>query len=100
VVLVPLIIVIMWAERPMRLLPAGIGRPGPWSAVPLLVGLAASLSGLSGLAINGIAPGGHLPALALTACAAGLTATLLSGRDPAARADPQAVSPVHPPNAA
>ncbi len=34
----------------------------------------------------GFAPGGHLPALALAACAVGLAATLSSGRDPAAGA--------------
>jgi 1-acyl-sn-glycerol-3-phosphate acyltransferase len=74
----------MWAERPMRRLPAGIGPSGPWSPVLLLVGLAASMFGLARPAIAGFAPGGHLPALALAACAAGLAATLLTGRAPAA----------------
>lgn len=36
VVLVPLVIAVMRAERPMSRLPAGIGRPGPWSPVLLL----------------------------------------------------------------
>ncbi len=100
VVLVPMIIVIMWAERPMRRLPVGIGPPGSWSPVLLLAGLAASLFGLSQLTIAGFAPGGHLPALALAACAVGLAATLSSGRDPAAGARPRALSPQQPPKAA
>jgi len=69
-VLVPLVIAVMRAERPMIRLPAGIGRPGPWSPVLLLAGLAA---------------------------------TLLTGRAPAAGARPQAVSteqPQQPPKAA
>ena len=90
VVLVPLVMAVMWAERPMRRLPAGIGPSGPWSPVLLLVGLAASMFGLARLAIAGFAPGGHLPGLALAACAAGLAATLLTGRAPAAAARPQA----------
>jgi len=90
VVLVPLVAAVMWAERPMRRLPAGIGPPGPWSPVLLLVGLAASMFGLARLAIAGFAPGGHLPALALAACAVGLIATLFTGRAPAAGAKPQA----------
>jgi Acyltransferase family len=84
VVLVPLVMAVMWAERPMRRLPAGIGPYGPWSPVLLVAGLAASMFGLARLAIAGFAPGGHLPGLALAACAAGLAATLLTGRAPAA----------------
>ena len=90
VVLVPLVMAVMWAERPMRRLPAGIGPPGPWSPVLLLVGLAASMFGLARLAIAGFAPGGYLPAVALAACAVGLAATLFTGRAPAAEAKPQA----------
>jgi len=89
VVLVPLVMAVMRAERPMRRLPAGIGPSGPWSPGLLLVGLAASMFGLARLAIAGFAPGGHLPWLALAACAAGLGATLLTGRAPAAGAKPQ-----------
>jgi len=90
VVLVPLVMAVMRAERPMRHLPAGIGPPGPWSPVLLLAGLAASMFGLAQLAIAGFAPGGHLPALALAACAVGLAATLLTGRAPPAGAKRQA----------
>jgi fucose 4-O-acetylase-like acetyltransferase len=90
VVLVPLVMAVMWAERPMRRLPAGIGPYGPWSPVLLVAGLAASMFGLARLAIAGFAPGGHLPALALAACAVGLAATLFIGRAPAAGAKPQA----------
>ena len=85
---------IMRAERPMLGLPAGIGPPGPWSPPLLLAGLAASLSGLSQLTVAGFAPGGHLPGPALAYCAAGLAATLLSGRAPApGGSQPQASSP-------
>ena len=100
VVLVPMVIVIMWAERPMRRLPAGIGPAGPWSPVLLLAGLAATLAGLSRLTVAGFAPGGHLSALTLADCAVGLVVTLLSGRDPTAGAEPRAVSPQQPPKAA
>jgi hypothetical protein len=54
-----MVIVIMWLERPIRGLPAGIGPPGPWSPV-----------------------------------------LLLAGRDPAAAAKPQALTPQQPPKAA
>ena len=96
VVLVPLVIAVMRAERPMIRLPAGIGPPGPWSPVLLLAGLAASMFGLARLAIAGFAPGGQLPAPVLAACAAGLAATLLTGRAPAAGGRPQALSPEQP----
>ena len=52
VVLVPMIMAIVRAERPMGRLPAGVG---------LLAGLAASQAGLSQLTVAGFAPGGHLP---------------------------------------
>ena len=103
VLLVPMIIVIMWAERPMRRLPAGIGPSMRWSPMLLLAGLAASLFGLSQLTIAGLAPGGDLPWLALAGCVAGLAATLFSGRDPSADAEPRALSrqrPQRPPEAA
>jgi len=96
VVLVPLVAALMRAERPMSRLPAGIGPPGPWSPVLLLAGLAASVFGLARLATAGFAPGGQPPALALAACAAGLAATLLTGRGPAAGAKPQARGPQQP----
>ena len=102
VILVPLVIAVMRAERPMRRLPAGIGPSGRWSPVLLLAGLAASMFGLARLAIGGLAPGGQLPVLALAACAAGLTATLFTGR-PAERAAPQGLNreqPQQPPKAA
>ena len=61
VVLVPMIMAIMRAERPMGRLPAVVGLPGPWSPALLLAGLAASQAGLSQLTVAGFAPGGHLP---------------------------------------
>jgi hypothetical protein len=101
VVLVPMTMAIMRAERPMLGLPTGISPPGPWSPPLLLAGLAASLTGLSQLTVAGFAPGGHLPWPALAGCAAGLAATLLSGRGPAPGASqPQALSPRQPPKAA
>jgi len=67
VVLVPLVMTVLWAERPMRRLPAGIGPYGPWSPVLLVTGLVASMFGPARLAIAGFAPGGQLPASALAA---------------------------------
>ena len=96
VVLVALVAAVMRAERPMTRLPAGIGRPGPWSPALLAAGVAASMYGLARLAISGFTPGGHLPALALAACAVGLAATLLTGRTPAADATQQAVGSQQP----
>jgi fucose 4-O-acetylase-like acetyltransferase len=81
-VLVPLVIAIMWAERPMLRLPAGLGPSGWWSPVLLVLGTAAAMVGLARLAIAGFAPGGHLPVLVLIAYALGLIGTLLTGRDP------------------
>jgi hypothetical protein len=100
VVLLPLVMVIMWLERPMRRLPAGAGPVRPWSPVLLLAGLAATLFGLSWFTISGFAPGGHLHGLPLAACAVGLAATLFSGRDPAAGARPRAPGSQQPANAA
>jgi len=96
VVLVPLVIGVMWAERPMLRLPAGLGPSGPWSPVLLVFGIAASMVGLARLAIAGFAPGGHLPGLVLTICAAGLVTTLLTGRAPTGTAEPQTVRPEGP----
>ena len=84
-VLAPLVIAVTQAERPMLRLPAGLGRPGPWSPILLLAGIAASSVGLIRLAIGGFAPGGRPPVLVLAACAAGLIATLFTGRAPATR---------------
>ena len=91
VVLVPLMAVVMRAERPMRRLPAGIGPPGVWSPLLLAAGLGTSMFGLARLAIARFAPGGQLPTLALAVCAAGLAATLLTGRAPAAGVKPGAL---------
>jgi len=96
VVLVPLVMVVMWAERPMLRLPAGLGPSRPWSPVLLVLGLAASMAGLARLAIAGFAPDGHLPVLVLAACATGLAATLFTGRAPAAGAEPRALRPQQP----
>jgi fucose 4-O-acetylase-like acetyltransferase len=96
VVLVPLVIAVMRAERPMIRLPVGIGPPRPWSPVLLLAGLAASMFGLARLAIAGFAPVGQLPALALAACAAGVAATLFTGHAPAAGVRTRGFSPEQP----
>jgi fucose 4-O-acetylase-like acetyltransferase len=79
VVLAALTMLVMRAERPLLKLPAAIGPPGPWSPAILLAGLAAAMLGLTRLAIAGLAPGGHLPLLALAAFAAGLIATFCTG---------------------
>jgi hypothetical protein len=80
VVFVPLVAFVMWAERPLLRLPAGLGRPGPWSPVLLGAGLCAACVGLSRLAISGFAPGGSMPRSALGTFALGLTAIVFSGR--------------------
>ena len=91
VLLVLLAMAVMWAERPMLRLPAGLGPARSWSPVLLLLGVAASMVGLARLAITGFAPAGHLPALVLAACGAGLLATLFTGRAPPEAARPQAL---------
>ena len=103
VVLVVLVMAVTWAERPMLRLPAGLGRPGPWSPVLLLAGIAASAAGLARLAIGGFAPAGHVPAVVLAACTAGLVATLFTGRAPAEGAESRTLrpdAPQQPPKAA
>jgi fucose 4-O-acetylase-like acetyltransferase len=90
-VLVPLVMAGMRAERPIPRLRTGLGRPGPWSPVLLLAGLAASAAGLARLAIGGFAPGGHVPALVLAACVAGLVAVVFTGRAPAEGGGPRAL---------
>ncbi len=82
VVLLPLIMLVMWAERPMKRLPAGIGTTRSWSPAVLAFGLAASMTGLAKLAIGGFAPGGQPPALVLAAFAVGVVSVLLTGRAP------------------
>jgi len=96
VVMVPLVLVLTWAQRPMVRLPAGIGPSGRWSPVLLLLGLAASMTGLARLAIAGFAPGGHLAVPVLAACAVGMAATLLTGRAPPGAAEPRAALPEVP----
>ncbi|HUY44703.1 MAG TPA: acyltransferase [Streptosporangiaceae bacterium] len=81
-VLVPLTAAVMWAERPLRLLPVGMGPPGPWSPAILTAGMAAAMVGLARLAIAGFAPAGNLPVLVLAVYTSGLLLTLLSGRPP------------------
>jgi fucose 4-O-acetylase-like acetyltransferase len=81
-ILVALVVVVMRAERPLRRLPTGLGTPGRWSGPLLLVGTAATMFGLTRLAIAGFDPGGVLPALALAAFGCGVACTLFSGRPP------------------
>jgi fucose 4-O-acetylase-like acetyltransferase len=96
VVLVTLVAAINWAERPMLRLPTGAGPSGWWSPVLLVAGTVAAMVGLTRLAMAGFAPGGHLPALALYAYAAGLIGTLLTGRRPRRPTRPQALRPGSP----
>jgi len=81
-VLVPLVMAVMRAERPMVRLPAGAGRAGSWSPALLIIGLAASVTSLARLAVGGFAPAGRPPVLALAAFAVGLACILLTGRAP------------------
>lgn len=80
VVLIALVLLLMWAQRPLLRIPAGVGPPGPWSPAILLGGLAATMFGLARLAIGGLAPGGSLAVLPLAAFAAGLLGTFCTGR--------------------
>jgi hypothetical protein len=77
-------------------LPVGIGSPGRWSGPILLLGIAASMSGLAKLAISGFAPAGTLPLLVLVAVACGVIGTLLSGRPPPRAEGPAPVRPDSP----
>ena len=79
VVLIPLTLAITWAERPLRLLPAGLGEPGRWSPVLMVLGMAAAMTALARLAIGGFAPSGHPPLAVLAAYTCGLLLTLFSG---------------------
>jgi hypothetical protein len=81
-VLVALVIAVTWAEQPLRLLPAGLGRVGPWSSALLGLGVAAAMIGLTRLALAGFAPGGSVPWPALAAVVGGLLLALTSGRAP------------------
>jgi len=100
VVLVPLTMAVMRAERPLLRLPAGIGPPGPWSPAILLAGLTASMAGLARLAIAGFAPGGHVPVVVLATCAAGLIATFCTGHVPGAARHVRAHGAANPPRLA
>jgi hypothetical protein len=95
VVLVPLVIGVTLAERPMLRLPEGLGRPGPWSPALLVAGIACAAVGLSKLAIGGFLPGGSVPFLVLALCAIGLVAALFTGR-PAQRAPQRPAAPSGP----
>jgi fucose 4-O-acetylase-like acetyltransferase len=82
VVLVPLVAVVMRAERWLPRLPAGVGPAGPWSPALLAAGLLAVGVGLTKLAVGGLDPGGRAPAGVLATCAAGLLASYCTGRVP------------------
>ena len=87
-VFVPLVALVMWAERPLLRLPAGLGRAGAWSPPLLAAGLASAAAGLARFAVDGFAPGGHAPTFALVTFVLGLAAIVFSGRPPA---EPQPV---------
>jgi len=91
-ILVPLVLVVMRAERPMLRLPAGLGSPGRWAGMILLLGVATAAVGLARLAIAGFAPDGAVPLPALAAYGVGVIGTLLSGRPPS-RGAPQTPAP-------
>lgn len=84
--LVPLTAGVMRAQRPLRLLPAGLGAAGWWSPVLVLCALGAIVPALARLAIDGFAPGGHVPVLLSATYTCGLLAALCSGRPPSERA--------------
>ena len=96
VVLAPLAVAITWAERPLRLIPAGPGSPGHWSPVLLALGLAAVMTALARLAIYGFAPSGNPPVLVLASYACGFLLALLAGHPPPAHATGAAPRPPGP----
>jgi hypothetical protein len=100
VVLAVLVIGVTVLERPMIRLPAGLGRPGPWSPLLLLAGIVVSSVSLTRLAIAGFAPGGSPPGLVLAGFAVGLLVTLFTGRAPAEDRQPEALPPDLPPRPA
>jgi hypothetical protein len=93
VVLAVLVVSVTLLERPMIRLPAGLGRPGPWSPLLLLAGIVVSSVSLIRLAIAGFAPDGRPPGLVLAGFAVGLLVTLLTGRAPAEDRQPEALPP-------
>ncbi|MEU6775028.1 acyltransferase [Streptomyces sp. NPDC046759] len=94
-VLVPLTAFLTWMQRPLRLLPPGVGRTGWWSPALVLCGLAAAGVALARLAIGGFAPGGHLALVPSAGCVCGLTMVLCSGR-PEPRDPPERDTPPSP----
>ncbi len=102
-VLVPLVLGITRAERPLARLPAGVGPAGPWSPVLLAGGLAAASAALARIAIAGFAPGGHAPVSVLAAYAGGVLLAFASGRAGAGRSRrapvPPPRAPIPPPRA-
>src|SRR5258708_10787197 len=83
VVLVPLVLGVTLAERPMLRLPDGLGRPGPWSPVLLLAGIAGAGAGLSKLAIGGFLASGTMPVPPPALCPLRPAAPLSTGPAPA-----------------
>ncbi|MEV1011443.1 acyltransferase [Streptomyces sp. NPDC049881] len=83
VLLVPLVLLMLWAQRPLRRLPPGIGRPRRWSPVLLGAGTLVCAVALARFAAAGFAPGGRLAWPVLLVLAAGLALVLLSGRETA-----------------
>ncbi|HET9168044.1 MAG TPA: acyltransferase [Actinospica sp.] len=82
-VMVPLLALVTWCERPLLRLPAGLGHARSWSPVLLLIGLLAVSVGLARLAMDGFAPGGKAPTITLLGFGIGLSAIVATGRDPA-----------------
>ncbi len=82
IVLIPIIIVVTWAERPLRYLPPGIGPEWAGSPAILLVGLIAAAVGLARFAIAGFAPTGDPVYPVLILFLSGLFLTMLSGHSP------------------
>ncbi|WP_258535044.1 acyltransferase [Streptomyces sp. PT12] len=78
-VLAPLVLGVMWAERPLRRLPLGANVAGRRAPVPLVAGIGATAAGLAKIALDGFAPGGRIAILGLALFAVGVGLTFLSG---------------------
>lgn len=93
-VLVPLTIAVTRAQRPLRLLPSGLGPSGRWSPVLMAGGLGALASALAVLAAGGLAPAGHPPLPVFGVYVCGVVLVLLSGAPGGAGRSPRpAVAP-------
>ncbi|MFJ9445749.1 acyltransferase [Kitasatospora sp. NPDC101235] len=91
--LVPLVLAVQRAQRPLRRLAAGPGDGGRMSAALLVCGLAAVLPALARLAVNGLAPAGQPAGAVLALYVGGFLLVLFSRRRRSRRGRPRCAGP-------